>query len=68
MTQMQTAEKTQAIQSKPQRRRTTTAAHIRMPFKLYRRMRERARAEGTNFSAWAKAQLVKELRRKREPL
>ncbi len=58
----------QAVQSKPQRRRTSTAAHIRMPRALYLRMRARAHEEGTNFSAWAKAQLVKELRRKREPL
>ncbi len=46
----------QAVQSKPQRRRTSTAAHIRMPRALYLRMRARAHEEGTNFSAWAKAQ------------
>lgn len=63
----ETAEKTQAAESKPQRR-NTTAAHVRMSFKLYRRMRARAREEGQTFSAWVKQLCVRELRRKRAPL
>jgi predicted HicB family RNase H-like nuclease len=68
MTETQAAEKTQAAESNPPRRRNSTCAHLRLANKLYRRMQERARAEGQTLSAWLKQAAVKELRRKREPL